>query len=1371
MKRPFLIFATIVGFLIAAAIWFIQSPRFAVIFKSVASKYIPRDLGIEADFSEFAVKMFPPGISLKNPELRFRERNLLKLPARSLVKAESIDLVFKPFQMLSGDIRVNEVVIVKGELRLVLPGEAEQKSPVKSGKFGFNLRWDELLQVHAEAVALRDTLVSVEWPDRRTLDFHAGSVRIAQWAGKSGMGYELSLQVNRLSGTVLKEIPWADRVHEMKAVTRINPKGIQLDELELSGDGFEGRMEGEISGNLLKPKTLLVNAKLQAKGDLEKFRIKTLKGRGAANGKISGDLIKPIETLRFDGSVQGEQLEAFGWRADSGSAELSWAAATGELNVQKATILAAPKPRIGGRFGEGGRIDVQSFKWIIGQSRSITIPLDLDQAHLHWLTGPEARSVYPLDVRASGSVALTFSPRTRERGWLVQAKSDLKFSDFQLDNQKAGVLRPLHRILKVGQFKVSGDFSVDKNAFRSDLLRLTVGSSQFEVTGKVDFDKGFDLHANGTADLADINQIAETEIRGKGNLTIHAQGPASNVQLHFDADLRDATYLNMNFGNLKGRITWDDGRSYLLLTHLQLKKGVTSYVGDGVVDLGKAETIAIQIRIPEGDIEDISDIFENLTKDLWWYPRKLNGPIMGEVQVFGGIQMDRLEVLARVSGKSWEYFGERLDTVQLTGGFEKGRYHLSDFRAKKYKGRLNGRISFDSKQEIFDWDLHTLDFALSDLDHVARLDVPVRGKLQIDSSGKGKSSAIKSNIDISISDVVVRGAPMPPSQLAVKSDSGHMEAHGIALGGQGLLDAIYDFDMSRSSRIQLEAKHLDFTPVLLLLNSRSIHDPELAGFVSGSLDLNFKSGKIEYSTGNVAISEYLLKRKGARFGLAKPVAFKIHDGTFNLEDLSIVGEKGKATLSLKSEKSEIQGVVEGDLDVSVVEFFTPSIVQARGLVLLDFEIEGSVKEPLLAGKATLDSASFRVPSLESPFENVVGSLRLNQNVISARGLSADLAGGRVTAEGTITLFTDRFPLIDLKGNLNGNKLKVFPFQYARVRGNVAVSGQDLPYLVSGKLTIDSALSREKVFQKNQASALKTAQYTPPPSARRLSDYPWFKLNIDVNSDGGILVQNELFDLEAKGQMTLVNTLEVPRLVGNAEVVQGRLLFKDRSFRITSGSATFDNPTVINPRFSLTANTDVDNVKVQLYASGRMDKIKVELTSTPVMPESDILSLLTLGVVSNDTKRMSSTDRTVFEQGEAASLLLQSLDFNREVENKTGIQIQLDESVNAQHGTSIFRPQSQSEAVATPKIVIKKQFKGFIDVSVGNTVGVGTSSQREINAEVKLTPGLSVIGVYDTRTSEGAATDNNETSSATSTSSSSSSSSIGFDLKLQKRFKW
>ena len=157
-----------------------------------------------------------------------------------------------------------------------------------------------------------------------------------------------------------------------------------------------------------------------------------------------------------------------------------------------------------------------------------------------------------------------------------------------------------------------------------------------------------------------------------------------------------------------------------------------------------------------------------------------------------------------------------------------------------------------------------------------------------------------------------------------------------------------------------------------------------------------------------------------------------------------------------------------------------------------------------------------------------------------------------------------------------------------------------------------------------------------------------------------------------------------------------------------------------------------------------------------MPEQEILQLLAVGATSSDFGKFRPGDRGMVDSGGAASLVLHSLDVNRDIKQKTGFQIQFDDAVNTVVGNSIFQPRDASSVSAAPKIVIRRQISRRFDVSMGSTVGLGTTVQREANIEYKLSRGASVLGVWNS-------IENVDTKNTLG-------SSFGLDLRVQRRFK-
>src|SRR6185437_12822317 len=111
-KHPFVIFLLAVAILITGAISFIQSPSFANMLKGFVAKHLPADLGIQANFSDLSIGLFPPSVSIRNPKVELSQHNLISLPPGSTINAKRIDLRFRLFQMFGGNIRINEVAIV-----------------------------------------------------------------------------------------------------------------------------------------------------------------------------------------------------------------------------------------------------------------------------------------------------------------------------------------------------------------------------------------------------------------------------------------------------------------------------------------------------------------------------------------------------------------------------------------------------------------------------------------------------------------------------------------------------------------------------------------------------------------------------------------------------------------------------------------------------------------------------------------------------------------------------------------------------------------------------------------------------------------------------------------------------------------------------------------------------------------------------------------------------------------------------------------------------------------------------------------------------------------------------------------------------------
>ncbi len=1366
-KHPILIFFGVVAILIASAAFYIQSAAFANQLKRVMAKYVPRNLGVSADFTHLSIRLFPPGLGVVNPRIDAAEGNSANIPPNTKIEAERMDLSFRPLQILSGRVSLHEVRIVNGKVTTsIIPLMSKKKKTL-------GLSWDDLFDIQTERVVLENTSVDLDLPTLKShTNFNAKSVEIEKNSDQNGTFYDVLVHLGELEVAAPDGFPYPTTVDSLRVAARVAAAGVELREFELVREGTQAVASGTVTGDLLLGKGLKADLELRLQGDLGRMldflakgknRVSLPQGHIAFDGRAKMHLDRVPETLSASGTLKAENLHYRAYTFDRVEIEGSYTAPTAgegdEIIVKRAVIESDEAPKRGGRQpGTGGRVEFGSFRFDLNKPTPVETTLVLKRAHVLWLGAEILKELYALDGRISGGAKVRFTPPTPSAPFSLQAEVDWTMDGLQIDNQRYGQEKKLNRIIHVKQSALTGTVHVDPSRVRFEKMNIGIQNTKLMAEGEIGIVNGsttYEITGGGPVDLKEFGILAENPIEGTGALAIRVHGPAAAVKIDFDGSLQNFKYLRLAFGDFRGRVTWDDQPSALLLRNLDCNQGRTRYRVDGRLDLGAVEKMDFQVEVPNGgNINDFVSIFHELTKGYGWFPQGVTGAMSGRMRVFGGISLDEMQVEAAIDGVRWEYYGERFSKVRLEGGYDRGRFYLSNFDGVKRQGRVFGAVSVDAAGR-YEWKLSTENFTLSDLDRIASLDIPLRGALNGTSQGKGPTGAVESKTDIRLTNLVLRGKRMGDSALVVETKSGRAKVEGSALGGQAAIKALYDFTLGRESFFEVTSTKFDFTPAILLLNPDLMQDPELAGQVSGNYRLEFLSGQAELGTGQATITDYALKKNGASFRLDRPYGFRIDRGSFTIPALALVGDEGTATFSLRAAGGKIGGQVRGKLDLSIAEFFTSAVEKSEGVAELNLAVGGTLKEPVLTGSGDVKEGMVRVRGIETPIENIRGPFHVENGVLTLSGLDSDLASGRATMAGTMEFFWTKWPTLDFSLGLNGNKLKVYPFQVAKVRGKVEIKGDTRPYLVSGKVLLENAISREKIASA-RGPGLRTLQYLPTPTSSSTTSFPLFRLDIAVSAPGNIIVQNELMDVEAKGDLRIVGPIDNPRPLGTATAVQGKILFKDRTFIIQSGKMEFDNPTTINPRFEVLASTEVANRRILLFATGRFDNQRIEFSSNPPMPEPEILNLLALGVTGDETRKFRSTDRSAYEQGEAASLVLHSLDFNREVQNKTGFQIGVDEAFDDRTGTSAFARPSAGDSATAPKLVIRRQFGKRFGVSAGSTVGVGNSTQREVNAEVKVTRGLSVIGVWDSI--EGVAVEDPKRNS------------IGLDVKVQKRFK-
>ncbi len=1340
-------------------IQFLESGRFAGIVKEFISKKSPEAFGLKGDFSNLKLYFFPPGIGITNPQLNIQKNNVLKKPIEARIEAKEMRVHFEPIQMLSGTIQVSNVVIQQGSLDLEVFSDFFKDKTEK--KKGSPTSWSELFELQVNGIELENTYVhiSIESPAVPNQKIESEFVVKSLIAHKEKKKKNGLLTSSALVKAVKFNIPKnvsdfpIQAAQELEWNLVLTEEGVRLRPLRINMSGLEITAEGTVTGDVLDPKDPLVfELNTGMKADLHDFLSAydiTSEASGTVEGAVAakGKLKEFEKSLKTSFKISGQNLN---WK-DCFAASLE---GEGDLDLSEKMIqlkkffLYEKKEK-----EKGGEIRLQETKFSLHSPlEQLKAKVSFKNAPLHWTAGFILKDIYSLQSDLDGSVDLSF----KKSG--LEIKPEITVKNFAFTNQKYKVNRPLFHIIKPKEpLKIKGLMTMKKGSGKVDFEKVLVAmkNTSFEANGFIGGKAGFDLRVKGNVDLSDVDQIAEIPIRGNGTLTTHISGSTEGVILDFDPILKNAEYVGLNLGELTGRITYDQLADEIRFAGIHAKQGKTFYsVQDGFVDLSSESEIRIPATINTGRTEDLSAVLRKYTSLISWYPDELKGEVHGSVLVHGKTEFAKMIIESKLEGTDWRYLGERARKVRMNAGYDQGTYYARDVTLTKSAGSIKGMVEFDSKSNELDWIFTTDSFSFADIDFFERLEVPARSKIEIKSVGSGRLSHLTSNTTGRFYQTRVKGEVLDPTSFSFELNESTLRAN-IELFGQKLRGALkYALTPRQPSSITVDFSNLDFTPLLLILNPKLLDDTQLLGLVDGRIQYDFLSTQSELAKGEIILKKYVLRKTGFELSLMEPIQTGIQLGYFQINPTRIRTNQSELVLSGEGARGDIDLKLNGEVDLALAEVFSSSIQKVNGKGAVSLRISGPLKDLKMNGDLSFQNTYGLMRWMQTPFEEIEGKIKISQNLIDVSSVQGFLGEELFSLNGKIYTYTSKFPSIDLHAKFENNKIKMQPIDLAQVRGSVLIKGDHPPYSINGTLDLTQGLWTKSFSQSGGAGGGRTERFAPvDPDKQKINEI--FTLNLSVNAPQGFFVRNEIMDGEFRGKIRLVGPAEDPKLLGEGQLVQGKILFRDRPFILESAKITFDDPYALKPKFNVSAISEINNYKVRVLAYGKSDSWKAEFTSTPYLSQNDIFSLLASGSTSSDGSRFRSMDRSYVNQGEAASLVLHSLEFGKDVQSKTGFQFDVEEAVDSQSASSIFSPQNRSSNVAAPKLVLKRQVGRKIGISIGSTVGVGNQVQREVNAEYLLGNSVSVQGVWN----------NFEEVNTRETRTS-----FGLDLKLNKRFK-
>lgn len=487
---------------------------------------------------------------------------------------------------------------------------------------------------------------------------------------------------------------------------------------------------------------------------------------------------------------------------------------------------------------------------------------------------------------------------------------------------------------------------------------------------------------------------------------------------------------------------------------------------------------------------------------------------------------------------------------------------------------------------------------------------------------------------------------MPRRAVLVKQDDGGWRLSQTQLSyGQGIVLAQGEFGGGET------AMELQLSDMPLSLADLAVADLGLGGTISGLVDFRADGSGVPTGSARVMVDD--LTRSGLVL-TSKPVDLALV-ARLTVEDLearAVIEEGGEQRGRLQARIADL-GQAGGFYDrleagelFAQIRYGGPAAALWRlaaidafdltGPVRIAANVSGSLSDPRVRGSVASDSLRVRSGLSGTDVRNVTargtfaGSrLRLTRFA----GVTDD--GGTVSGSGIVDLarmgqpidgrdYAFRGPALDLRIAADNASLLDSNGVAATVTGPLRIVSDGIGGTIAGRLRVDEASWRlGSAAAVSELPQIRTREINKPadiaPVAAR-SD-PW-RYAIDARAPSRIAVSGMGLDSEWSANVRLRGTTSDPRIGGEARVVRGAYSFAGTRFDLERGIIEFDETVPIDPRVDILAETEQNGLDVAVNVGGNAMQPEITFSSTPSLPEEEILSRLLFG---GSITELSATD--------------------------------------------------------------------------------------------------------------------------------------------------
>lgn len=559
---------------------------------------------------------------------------------------------------------------------------------------------------------------------------------------------------------------------------------------------------------------------------------------------------------------------------------------------------------------------------------------------------------------------------------------------------------------------------------------------------------------------------------------------------------------------------------------------------------------------------------------------------------------------------------------------------------------------------------------------------------------------------------------------------------GEGLGGQVAVDMALGWTPVYPTRGVIDLNELDLAPLL----GDAVADRGVRGGVDGRIALTGGAMLQDRSLdGEIRLERFAIETdglagSGTTLGVwnEQPIVIALRSGGAAIEQLRLESNADSAFQARGriSPRGRLDLALDGELHLGVLALMSEEIGGSSGTIRMHVDVGGPMGNPAVYGEARLRGGGLTTAD-GMRLRRLRGDVRFDARNILFTDFEGQVGGGHLSASGA--------------ANLENGALTRYTFELA-MRNAIFVpeegvevgfdgtarvgwsEGQRLP-LLSGTVQLGRVSYRRPIQLSPTLGQLYRPQVTQVERYDPQDDN--VELDVRIETRTPVRVTNNLLDVtldidDQERPFRIVGTDQRWGVVGDIDIPQGTVRFRNTELSVADGDITFDDPTRIDPHFDVTATTEIRRQasandltapawRVRLHAHGTMEAFRIDASSTPSLSQEDLMLLLTVGMTSAEAQQLQAGD----VGGTALEALSALSGVNEEVTNAVGI---IDDfAVTTRYSPDTGRPE--------PMLTVGKRITERVRLSAATGLS-GDDRTFQAGAEMRMGDQTSMRVSYD-----------------------------------------